>query len=242
MEYAIDRAAIVDTAWLGYASPAATIVPAGNATGGIEWHNSDIQPLPFDIDRANEILDSLGYARGDDGIRVADGERMEYEVVFPTDEAGAGDRAFQIIQQGFEQIGVEITQKRLDTNAAWNAMYSDGKYIFDLAMWDWFPAADPDFILGVLTCDQWGNWNDTGYCDEEYDQLYKEQKGAVDPEERQQIVFEMQQVAFEDRPYIILTYDARLDAWSPNWTGFVPSIQGIFNNFSTQSLTSVRQA
>jgi peptide/nickel transport system substrate-binding protein len=242
MEYAIDRASIVDTAWLGYASPGSTIVPAGNATGGIEWHDSDIQPLPFDIDKANEILDSLGYALGDDGVRVADGERMEYDVVFPTDEAGAGDRAFQIIQQGFEQIGVKITQKRFDTNAAWNAMYGNGKYIFDLAMWDWFPAADPDFILGVLTCDQWGNWNDTGYCDKEYDRLYEEQKSAVDPEERQQIVFQMQQVAFEDRPYVILTYDARLDAWSPNWTGFVPSTQGIFNNFSTQSLTSVHQA
>jgi peptide/nickel transport system substrate-binding protein len=152
MEYAIDRAAIVDTAWLGYASPASTIVPAGNATGGIEWHNPDIQPLPYDINKANEILDSLGYARGDDGVRVADGERMEYEVVFPTDEAGAGDRAFQIIQQGFEQIGVKITQKRFDTNAAWNAMYSNGKYIFDLAMWDWFPATPATATRSTTGC------------------------------------------------------------------------------------------
>jgi len=51
----------------------------------------------------------------------------------------------------------------------------------------------------------------------------------------------MQQMAFEDRPYIILTYDTRLDAWSPNWADFVESTQGIFNNFSTQSLTSVHQ-
>ncbi len=242
MEYAIDREAIVETAWLGFASPGSTIVPEGNATGGIEWHNPDIQPLPYDPEQANQILDSLGYARGPDGVRVADGVPMEYEVVFPLDEAGAGDRAFRIMQQGFREIGVELVQKRLDTNAAWDAMYSDDEYIFDLAMWDWFPAADPDFILGVLTCDQWGNWNDTGYCTEAYDELYNEQKSAVDPEERQQIVYEMQQMAFDERPYIILTYDVRLDAWSPNWTGFVESVQGIFNNFSTQSLTSVHQA
>jgi peptide/nickel transport system substrate-binding protein len=242
MEYAIDRESIVQTAWLGYASPGSTIVPAGNATGGVEWHNPSIQPLPFDPDKANQILDSLGYTLGPDGVRIADGVPMEYEVVFPLDEAGAGDRAFRIMQQGFEGIGVNLIQKRLDTNAAWNAMYSDGEYIFDLAMWDWFPAADPDFILGVLTCDQWGNWNDTGYCTEEYDKLYTEQKSAVDPKERQQIVFEMQEMAFNERPYIILTYDARLDAWSPKWTGFVESVQGIYNGFSTQSLTSVHQA
>jgi peptide/nickel transport system substrate-binding protein len=242
MEYAIDRGSIVETAWLGYASPGSTIIPEGNATQGVDWHNPDIQPLPYDPDQANQILDSLGYTLGPDGVRIADGVPMEYEVVFPLDEAGAGDRAFRIMQEGFKEIGVNLIQKRLDTNAAWNAMYSDGEYIFDLAMWDWFPAADPDFILGVLTCDQWGNWNDTGYCSEEYDKLYGESKSAIDPKERQKVVFEMQQMAFNDRPYIILTYDTRLDAWSTKWTGFVPSIQGIFNNFSTQSLTSVHQA
>lgn len=242
MEYAIDRDAIVQTAWLGYASPGTTIVPAGNATGGTEWHNPNIEALPFDLAKANEILDSLGFGRGSDGIRVAEGHPMAYDVVFPQDEQGAGDRAFQIIQQGFGDIGVKLTQKRLDDNAAWAAMYDDGDYVFDIAMWDWFPAADPDFVLGVLTCDQWGNWNDTGYCKPEYDKLYKEQKSTVDPQERQQIIFEMQEMAYTDRPYIILTYDMRLDAWSPKWAGFVESVQGIFNNFSTQSLTSVHQA
>ena len=63
----------------------------------------DVQPLPFDLAKANEILDSLGYDAGIDGTRVADGVPMEYEVIFPLDEAGAGDRAFQIIQQDFRR-------------------------------------------------------------------------------------------------------------------------------------------
>jgi peptide/nickel transport system substrate-binding protein len=243
-EYAIDRDSIVQTAWVGYAAPGSTIIPAGNATDGVQWHDPSIQPLPFDIAKANQMLDSLGYRKGSDGVRIADGHPMAYEVVFPQDEEGAGDRAFQIIQQDFKQIGVELTQKRLDDNAAWNAMYCGGQcgYNFDLAMWDWFPAADPDFILNVLTCHEYGNWNDTGYCNPAYDKLYTEQKGTVDPQARQQIVYQMQQLAAKDRPYIILTYDERLDAWSPSWEGFVPSTQGIFNNFSTQSLTSVHQA
>ena len=155
-EYAIDRNAIVQTAWLGYATPGSTLIPEGNATGGTQWHDDQIQPLPFNIDKANQILDDLGYARGSDDIRVANGVPMSYDVIFPLDEAGAGDRAFRIIQQGMQQIGVQLNQKRLDSNAAWDAMYQNGHYVYDLAMWDWFPAADPDFILSVITCDECG--------------------------------------------------------------------------------------
>ncbi len=243
-EYAVDRNSIVQTAWLGHAAPGASIVPAGNSTGGIEWHDPSVQPLPFDIAKANQILDSLGYAKGSDGIRVAEGHPMSYTVIFPHAESGTGDRSFQIIQQDFKQIGVQLTQKRLDDSAAWNAMYAgtSGGYTYDLAMWDWYPAADPDFILSVLTCDQYGNWNDTGYCNPAYDKLYEEQRAAVNPQDRQKIVYQMQELAYNDRPYIILTYDERLDAWSPSWTGFIESPQGFFNNFSTQSLLSVHQA
>ncbi len=44
------------------------------------------------------------------------------------------------------------------------------------------------------------------------------------------------------RPYLILTYDSRLDGWSHKWTGFVESTQGMFNNFSARSLLSVHQS
>ncbi len=244
LEHATNRAAIVDTAWLGHATPGTSIIPAGSASGGVEWHNPTIEATPYDPAKANELLDSLGYTRGPDGTRVADGHPMSYEVIFAKDEAGAGTRAFQILQKDFAEIGIKISQNELDANAAWDAIYceEDCEYAhFDFAMWDWFPAADPDFILAAMTCDQWGNWNDAGYCDEKYDELYEQQRHALDPKERQKIVWEMQQMIYDARPYLILTYDKRLDAWSPKWDGFVESVQGLFNNFSVQSLLSVHQ-
>ncbi len=242
MEMAIDRKAIVDTAWLGKASEGSTIIPPAGASDGQEWHNDAIDVVGFDIDGANKLLDQTGYAKGADGIRVADGHPMRYEIVFADDESGAGDRAFQIIQNGFKQIGIEISQKKMDSSAAWEAIYCDDdcQYRdFDLAMWDWFPAADPDFMLAAMTCDSWGDWNDSGYCNKEYDALHQEQKGATDPKARKVIIDKMQQMVYDARPYIILTYDERIDAWSSKWDGFVESSQGFFNNFSTQSLEKV---
>jgi peptide/nickel transport system substrate-binding protein len=63
----------------------------------------------------------------------------------------------------------------------------------------------------------------------------------MDPQKRLEIVYEMQKMIYEDRPYIMLTYDSIIDAWSPKWTGFVQSVQGLFAWMSKESLTQVHQ-
>jgi peptide/nickel transport system substrate-binding protein len=242
-EYAIDRKQIVKTAWLGYATPGSTIVVPAQITAGIRWHDPAVKPLAFDIAKANQILDSLGYARGSDGIRVADGHQMSYSVIFPHAETGPGDRAFLIIQSDFRKIGVRLTQQPLDDTAAFNAITAPGtKYLnFDLAMWDWVPNIDPDFILSVLGCNQYGSWSDTGYCNPAYDKLYQEQGVTINPRKRLQIVDQMQQMIYNARPYIVLTYDDEIDAWSPHFAGFVESPQSFFNELSLLSLDSVHR-
>jgi len=239
-EYAIDRNEIVKTAWLGYGQPGTTIVPPGTGT----WHDSSIKALPFDLDKANQILDALGYTKGSGGIRVANGHPMSYTVIFPHDEQGSGDRAFTIIQNDFSQIGVKLTQKPMDDSAAFAAITAPGEtgYTeFDLAMWDWVPLEDPDFILSVMQCNQFGAWSDSGYCNADYDKMYLDQSAAVDPKQRLQIVYQMQKKIFDDRPYIVLNYQDILDAWTNGWTGFVESNQGLFNPLSKESMVSVHQ-
>src|SRR5262249_14837605 len=144
-EYAINRQQIVKTAWLGYATPGSSIVVPAEITNGIHWHDPAIKPLPFDIAKANQILDSLGYGRGATGIRMAEGHPMSYPVIFPHAEVGPGSRAFLIIQSDLRQIGVQLHLQPMDDTAAFNAITAPGiKYLnFDLAMWDWIPGMDP---------------------------------------------------------------------------------------------------
>ncbi len=238
-EYAMDRQSMIDTAWLGYAELGSTIVAP--ATG---FHDDQVQPLPFDVAKANEILDGLGYAKGSDGIRVANGVPMSYEVVFPTEINGAGDRMFQIIKNGLEEAGVKVEMRKMDPDAANSAILGDGDTYadFDLAMWDWIPPVDPDFQLSVLLCSQWGNNNDSGYCNPAYDKLYDEQGSAADEDARRAVIDQMQQLAFDERPYIVLLYQDVIEAHSPAWTGFLPSpLVGSVNNLSTQTLLQVHR-
>lgn len=242
-EYAINRQQIVKTAWLGYATPGSSIVVPAEITNGIHWHDPAIKPLPFDIAKANQILDSLGYARGANGIRVAEGHPMSYTVIFPHAQIGPGDRAFLIIQSDLKQIGVQLHLQPLDDTAAFNAITAPGiKYLnFDLAMWDWIPGMDPDFILSILGCNQYGSWSDSGYCNAAYDKLYQTQGVAVNPQRRLRIVYQMQQMIYTARPYIVLTNDDEVDAWSPHFAGIVESPQSLFNSLSLQSLDSAHQ-
>ena len=233
---AINRDQIVDVVFLGSAKPAATIIP--EATG--EWFNGNIQPTLFDINEANSILDGLGYKRGGDGIRVANGQKMAYEVITPTDLSSA-NRTFQILQPDFKKIGVQLTQKALDSTAAFDAMTApDGKYAnFDIALWDWVGLIDPDFMLSVVTCDQWSGWNDSGYCDKRYDATYSKQQLTPDQTKRKDIVWQMQAYLARQKPYLWLAALDHVSAVSKDWTDLVESPQGPFNSLSKLSLTSV---
>ena len=236
--HAIDRDQIIKVVFLGTAQPADSIVPA--PTGA--WHNPSLKPETFDIALANKMLDKLGYKRGSGGIRVANGHKMAYDVIAPTDVHSI-PRTFQIIQADFRKLGIQLRQKALDSSAAFDLMTGPGgKYLnFDLAMWDWTALIDPDFMLSVVTCAQYGGWSDTGFCDKKYDSMYSQQQLTPDQNKRRLIVWKMQKYLYDKRPYIWLANDNAVSALSSKWDGFINTPQGPFNELSILSLTSVHQ-
>jgi peptide/nickel transport system substrate-binding protein len=241
LEYATDRAQIVKIAWLGFAQPGSTIVAASDG----QWHNPQIKPVPFDLAKANQLLDKAGYKMGPNGVRIAGGHPMSYNVIFPPDERGAGDRTFAILQADFKKIGIAIQQQNLDDAAATAAITApNNKYqTFDMAMWDWVPPVDPDFMLSVVTCAQYGGWSDSGFCDPAYDRMYDQQSTLTSVSQRRALIWHMQQVIYNARPYLILNYPDIIEAHSKQWTGFVEApVMGSVNSLSTQTLLQVHQA
>ncbi|MGN6175011.1 MAG: ABC transporter substrate-binding protein [Streptosporangiaceae bacterium] len=214
-DYAIDRQAIVKTSMLGYGQPGSSII--GPATG--HWYNPAIKPPPFDLAKANQLLDQAGYKMGPNGLRVANGHPMSYTVIVPDDLANAYEqRSFQIMQGDFKKIGVRLTEKTLDPSAAYDAILANNYRNFELSMWQWGPLYDPDFILSVLTCGSWNVWNDTGYCSKSYDSMYQAQSAAIDPAKRQQIIYQMQQLVASQRMYLVVDFPDSIEAHSPGWT------------------------
>ncbi|GAA1579261.1 ABC transporter substrate-binding protein [Kribbella sancticallisti] len=235
-ELAVDRQKIIDTAYLGYGTPGSSIVPPVSG----DWYNPAVKPAGFDLAKAAALLDEAGYKPGPDGIRVAEGKPMAYDVIIPDVEGGEGERALQIVTEDFKKIGVQLKSRPADNATAFDQLTgSDKKYDqFTLSQWGWIAQRDPDFLLNGMTCAQWGSWNDSGYCDKAYDKLYDEQAAATDDATRKQIVWQMQKMIYDARPYIVTHYDDVVEGHGKKWTGFGESPLGILDSQSRQGLLS----
>lgn len=234
---AIDKKDLVEIVLQGLGKPGVTIVPP--TLGGGFWHNP-IPDHPFNLQKANEILDAAGYSLGSDGVRTRGDLRLEFRLQFPSDNP-LYPRAADLMTEWFKQIGVKTNPESVDPDSLYAATTPTGDY--DLVIWGWGPDPDPDFILSVMTTDQFvdGGWSDSGYMNPAYDQLYLDQQVAVDKTERQKIVWQMQQMIFDDLPYIILWYEDILQAYrSDRYTGFVESPLGMQISESLSKVTPVK--
>jgi peptide/nickel transport system substrate-binding protein len=233
--HSINKQDIVDIVVQGLGTPGDTIVPP--TLGGGFWHNPNIKEIPFDIAEANRILDEAGYVLGSDGVRTKGDLRLEFRLQFPADSA-VYPRIADMMATWFSKAGMKATPEAVDQDALIAATTPAGDY--DLVLWGYGPDPDPDFILSVMTTDQFveGGWSDSGYHNPEYDKLYLEQQKIVDRTQRQQVIWKMQEMVFNDRPYIVLYYEKMLQAYrSDRFTGFIESPLGIE---SAQSLLQVQ--
>ena len=117
LEYAIPRQELVDVVYGGHAQPWANIMSAWSGPSG--WLNPDVKPLPYDVAKANQILDQLGYTRGSDGTRVAPATTgqyaqpahpMSYHVIVPNDLDFNGDRQFSVLAAAFPRSAYSCTR------------------------------------------------------------------------------------------------------------------------------------
>lgn len=235
MEYAIDRDQINDVVYLGHYTPATTVFAP--VLG--DWHNDQIETVSFDLAMANQVLDDAGYVDGDgDDVReYSDGTPLQYR--FLIDDAASSARLAETIANGLAQAGIGIAIEAVDYNTQmYNVFYY---YDYDLTYWYWGADPDPDFLGTVFSCDQLFWWNDSGYCDADYDALYAASRTAIDREERVDLVWQMQEKVYNDRPWIALLYGSVMSSYrSDRFTGFSPEARYLFGKWSILQVEPVQ--
>jgi len=134
----------------------------------------------------------------------------------------------------FKQLGLKIDLQTLDSGALTDRIYNTvgGKLApdYDMFIWGWYSSLDPGSGLGYFTTAQINGWSDSDYSNAEYDRLYVEQGRAIDVPARKQLIDRMQQILYEQSPYVMLTYAQDKEAWNTaKWTGWERTPRGFGN-------------
>ncbi|MBF6182052.1 ABC transporter substrate-binding protein [Nocardia otitidiscaviarum] len=102
LNLAVDRRAVIDNVLGGYGRPAYTPIPEVYG----EAHNP-AATFDFDRERAAALLDAAGWRPGPDGIRVRDGQRAAFTVMYKSTDTLRRDLA-QAFASDARRIGIEV--------------------------------------------------------------------------------------------------------------------------------------
>ncbi len=219
MAHATDKQKLIDVVLLGYGTPGLTLIPDGLGV----WYNDTIKDYEFDVAKANQILDDAGYADTDaDGVReMPDGSQpLNFRINWPSDSIDAPRQA-ELLSEMWTAIGVKTELAATDPDALTSQCCP--VFDYDIILWGWGSDPDPNLLLNVQTTGEIPTgYNETGYSNPEFDALYAQQAVELDLDKRKELVWKMQEVAFNDVVYIIPYYEQNVQAYrTDRFTGWL---------------------
>ncbi|MCZ8521717.1 MULTISPECIES: ABC transporter substrate-binding protein [Paenibacillus] len=194
VQLAIDLDAIVKTLYLGtYPRAWSPITPS------VAGYNKELEgTVKSDPDKANALLDGLGWVRGADGIREKDGKKLTIHYVDGSPNREKRNDIAAMIQQQLKKAGiaveVEITS---DTTTALMVKGSN-----DLAGVS-NVSGDPDILRSffhtnaIPTPNKWGH-NHTHKSDPQLDSWLEEGLREQDPAKREEIYKKVQKYVIDN--------------------------------------------
>jgi peptide/nickel transport system substrate-binding protein len=225
LNYAIDTQRLCQLAYAGYAQPGTTIIPPGIWTNpDYHWQPPAGQAYTFDLAKAGQLLTAAGYPLGPGGYRLYHGKPITLRLMTATN-APSNQIEAKLIAGWLGQLGLKIKLSVVDqgtlTSDIYNAAGPTWKPDFDLVLWDWTGYYDPGQTLTCLTSAQIGSLNEPYWSNARYDALNAVQSSTIDPQARKVAIWQMQQIMYQQSPWIVLDYPEDLQAFNTaKWTGW----------------------
>ncbi|MGX5804274.1 ABC transporter substrate-binding protein [Bradyrhizobium sp. Arg314] len=191
--HAIDKDFVVKTIFLGYAATATGPVPKNDP----QFYTADVPTYPFDVARANALLDEAGYKRADDGKRFA-------LKLLPAPYFNETKQFGDYLRQALAAIGIDAEIVNNDSAAHIKAVYTD--HAFDLAVGPPVFRGDPAISTTILVQsgipDGVPFSNQGGYKNAELDALIAKASETLDTSARTELYKGFQRQVAADLPLI----------------------------------------
>lgn len=182
--------------------------PTSVLTSGTAGHTDQEELIRYAPDEAEQILEDAGWTEGTDGIREHEGEPLSFTIT-----AFYEQEMLELMQIQLGEIGVEMLIDYTDAGGFFGAI---AERSYD-ALYAGLTRTDPDVLRIIASQDSASHWMVAE--DEEMEQLLAEQAAAADPDERQAILDEAQNLLVE-RGYLIPVLEGyQLHASQPETSG-----------------------
>ena len=243
LNWAIDKQRIAQVAYDGYAAPASTIIVQGfYHDPDWHWQPPADQLYGYDPAKASQMLAAAGYRTINGQLLDKQGKPITLRL-FACDAPPQGDSIAKLLTGYFGAIGIHVKYTLMDEATMNEYLYNqaDGKFVpnMDMYIYNWTGDVDPMFILSIFLTDQVGNWSDCAWSDPKYDTLYSVQANTIDTTTRKSVIDQMQQILYQQSPYIVLTYPKGLEALNTaDWEGWVQSPTGGSAIYSVDNIDS----
>ncbi|MBV9563091.1 MAG: peptide ABC transporter substrate-binding protein [Bradyrhizobium sp.] len=197
---------------------------AGNATANFlnnpERFRSKSTSFEFNIEKANQILETAGWKKGSDGIRAKDGKPLRF--VFQTSINSPRQKNQAIIKQACQKAGIDVELKSVvgsvffssDTANAdtYSHFYCDAE-MFQTTM----TQPDPQFFMNQFVStevatkeNKWQGRNISRWQNKEYDEVFKQAQHELDAVKRAAMYIKLNDLVVDD--HYILPENNRLRA------------------------------
>jgi peptide/nickel transport system substrate-binding protein len=237
---AINRQDIARLAFRGHAQPAVGPVSPANKF----WFNAKLQAHPFDQKSALQRLSQDGFHLQDGALLDHDGHTVEFSII-----TNAGnkyrERMATMIQQDLFGIGIKVNVVTLDFPSLIERITSSFNYeacLLGLVNDELDPNAQMAIWLSSSENHQWNPSQKTPATawEAEIDKLMRAQASTLDPKKRKESYDRVQEIAWQQEPFIYLVNKNALSAVSPAVHNVHPVVlrPQVYWNIDQLSLTS----
>jgi peptide/nickel transport system substrate-binding protein len=229
LRYATDRPVLREKVSHGVGLLSESVVAAAAIS-----YDKNIPLIPFDLAKANAMLDAAGWKRGADGVRAKNGVRLVFDFASATGSPDT-DLRIELIRNWWQRVGAQLNVRHYLTSVLFGPLSQGGIIYsgkFDMVVFAW--GGD---ILGDVSQQYGCNFipplgqNVTRYCNRRASDLMEQFKLLYDPAARQPISYAIQEQIVRDAPSIVL--DSRQDVYAVNddVRNFNPSAATSFDDF-----------
>jgi peptide/nickel transport system substrate-binding protein len=237
---AVNREDMARIAFRGHARPAIGPVSPANKF----WFNAKLQPHPFDQKAALQLLTQDGFHLTDGALRDHEGHPVEFSII-----TNAGnkyrERMATMIQQDLAGIGVKVNVVTLDFPSLIERITSSFNYeacLLGLVNDELDPNAQMNIWLSSSDTHQWNPSQKTPATawEAEIDKLMRAQAATLDPKKRKEAYDRVQEIAWQQEPFIYLVNKNALSAVSSSLHNAHPVVlrPQVYWNIDQLSLTS----